>query len=211
MSLIRSAFDVIRRHRRAYVVLNVAFYGVVVCAMVAAALDPGVQGLLRKATHEGLTQGPLAAVARAYTEGNVILAMVLTFVVNLSGGAFLSITLPSLIIPFSGLLMGGARAAIWGVIMSPASPDMRLAMIPHLLTLILEGQAYVLTMLAACVQGNAFLRPRSVGAEGHGRGYWLGLKDSARLYVLIIVVLAVAAVYEAVEVIYWVGPLAGGP
>ncbi|HUW58856.1 MAG TPA: hypothetical protein VMZ92_19625 [Planctomycetota bacterium] len=114
-------------------------------------------------------------------------------------------------IPFSGLLVGGWRAALWGLILSPASPDMRLPMIPHLLTLILEGQAYVLTMLAAYVQGNAFLRPRSVGTESHWRGYWLGLKDSARLYLLIILVLAVAAAYEAVEVIYLVRSPVGLP
>ena len=52
------------------------------------------------------------------------------------------------------------------------------------------------------VSGNAFLRPRSVGLTTHGGGYFNGLKQTASLYVLVTLLLAVAAVYEALEVIY---------
>ena len=63
--------------------------------------------------------------------------------------------------------------------------------------LVLEGQGYVLAMLAAWVQGRAFLSPQSVGAADRGQGYLAGLKRALHLYVLVALVLAVAAVYEA--------------
>jgi hypothetical protein len=72
----------------------------------------------------------------------------------------------------------------------------------HLPTIILEGQAYVLAMLTAYVQGMAFLRPSTVGVKTHRQGYWEGVKLSVRVYLLVVVVLFVAAVYEAVSVIF---------
>ena len=75
-------------------------------------------------------------------------------------------------------------------------------MIPHSLTLLLEGQGYILALLAVYVSGNTFLRPRSVGLKTHGEGYVAGLQQTASLYILVTLLLAVAAVYEAMEVIY---------
>ena len=74
-------------------------------------------------------------------------------------------------------------------------------MIPHSLVLLLEGQAYILAMLAAFVQGKTFLFHRQSGLQTLGQGYLAGLKKSAPLYLLVIAVLALAAIYEALEVI----------
>jgi hypothetical protein len=111
------------------------------------------------------------------------------------------ITLPSLVVPFSGLLMGAYRAILWGLLLSPAAPELRLIMIPHSLTLILEGQAYIMAMLAAYVHGRAFLWPRTVGVITHRAGYKVGLSRTLRIYVLVVLLLALAAIYEALEVI----------
>jgi hypothetical protein len=56
--------------------------------------------------------------------------------------------------------------------------------------------------LAAYVQGKAFLWPRSVGAATRRQGYGVGVKRSVRIYMLVVLVLAVAAIYEALEVIF---------
>jgi hypothetical protein len=128
--------------------------------------------------------------------------MVLTLVVNLFLGSLLEITVPSLIIPFSGLLLGIYRAILWGLILSPASAIMAGVMIPHSVVLLLEGQGYILVMLAAYIQGKAFLKPQAYGIQGHGRGYVEGLRRTGWIYVLAILTLVVAAIYEALEVIY---------
>ena len=106
-----------------------------------------------------------------------------------------------MIVPFSGILLGISRAIIWGLLFSPVNPDMRLLMIPHSITLILEGQAYILVMFAAFLQGKAFLWPKTAGVEGLGRGYIEGLKRTSKIYILVIITLLVAAIYEVIEVV----------
>jgi hypothetical protein len=207
--LLQRAWAVVGRFRRAYVALNVVYYGLVVCGMVYVAFNPSLQqSLLEAVGGEFSGEGLLSAVGEAYAGGQILTAIVLTFVVNLVVGSGLSVTLPSLVIPFSGLLMGAYRALMWGLMLSPTTAELRTIMIPHSLTLILEGQAYILAMLAAYVQGRAFLWPRTVDAPTRRQGYVQGVRFSARLYLLVILLLAVAAVYEAVEatlLVSWLG------
>ncbi len=77
-------------------------------------------------------------------------------------------------------------------------------MIPHSLTLVIEGQAYILAMLGAWILGRAFVSPQRVGALSWKEGYLRGLRSGASIYLLVAIVLAVAAVYEVLEVIYLV-------
>ncbi len=204
MKLIRSALAVVRDFRRPYIALNAAYYGLVVVGMVCISFNPALQQQLVQAVGQSFSEGPLSAVSSAYGGGQVLQATALTFVVNLLAGTVLVIGLPSLFVPFSGLFMGFVRALLWGLILSPAHPQLRGPMIPHALTLILEGQGYIVAMLAAYVQARAFLWPGRVGVKGHGRGYLEGLKRTGLLYVLVAALLAVAAIYEALEVIYLV-------
>jgi hypothetical protein len=198
----RAAWGLAREHSGIYVALNFVYYGLVIVGVVFAAFNPELQQLLIEAVGEAFLQGPLALVGAAYIEGDVCLAAVLTFGVNLLAGSFLSLTLPSLIVPFPGLFMGVYRTFTWGLILSPSHPELAGPMIPHSLTLILEGQAYILAMLAVWIQGMAFLRPRSAGVRTHGEGYLAGLLRTMHLYILVAILLAVSAVYEAVELIF---------
>ena len=207
--MIRQALKVIREFRREYIVLNFVYYGLVVCGMIYILFDRSLQQSLSEAALQAFTEGPLSAVGSAYGGGKALLAMVLTFTVNLILGAFMVITLPSLLIPFSGLLMGALRAVLWGLVLSPTTPELARGMIPHSLTLVIEGQGYILAMLAVYIHGKGFLWPRTVGAATRGQGYRTGVNRSAQVYLLVILVLAVAAVYEALEVIFIVPLLAG--
>lgn len=210
MKAIRNALSILGEHRRPYIALNVIYYGLVIAGMVYVSFNPSLQQWLLDATGEAFGEGgSLAVVGEAYGEGKVLLSTGLTFVVNLLVGCLASITLPSLLIPFSGLLMGAYRAVLWGLVLSPAEPALARAMIPHSLTLILEGQAYIVAMLAVYLHGRAFLWPRSADAEKPWQGYWIGVKRTASLYLLIAILLAVAAIYEALEVVFLVPRLVG--
>ncbi len=205
MKVIRSALGVLGESRRAYATLNLVYYGLVVCGMVFTALDRSVQRQLLAAVGNALTQGPLAGVASAYTTGQILLAIAWTIVINLAVASFVSITLPSLIVPFSGMLVGLVRAVTWGLLFAPPTlavggREAAMGLLVGIL-LVLEGQGYVLAMLAAWVQGRAFLSPQSVGAADRGQGYLAGIRRALHIYVLVVLVLAVAAVYEAMIVI----------
>jgi hypothetical protein len=199
--LIQSAWALVQENKRAYIVINVVYYGLVVIFMVVAAFNRPLQDMLLDAVGAAFITGPLAAVGNAYVNAEVLKAIGLTFLVNLVVGSFLYITLPSLIVPFLGFLLGIYRAALWGFLFYPGHPDIGMIMLPHSITLVLEGQAYILALFAVYLQGRAFLWPKSVGLENHRQGYVEGLKRTGRIYILVILALAVAAVYEVIEVI----------
>lgn len=211
LAVVRSAWHLVKTHRKAYVAINVAYYGLVAASMLyVAVIDPSHQERLLADVQTALTEGTLEMVAGVYLGGNVVAAALLTFLVNLLAGSLLYLTLPSLVVPFVGIPLGAYRALLWGLLMAPTTTELALVMIPHSVTLILEGQGYVLAVFAVYVQGMAFLRPRTMGLESHREGYVAGLRMTARVYVLVILALAAAALYEAVEVIAMVQLASGG-
>jgi hypothetical protein len=198
--LLSNAVDVVRRHRRVYLTLNLAFYGLIVVGMVWAQVDPSVASRWHNAVDTSLSTGGLAAIAQVYDSGRFVAAVALTFGVNLCIGSLLSITFPSLVIPYSGLGVGGLRALLWGLLFSPKPEAVVFANLPAGIgvgaVLVLEGQAYVLTMLAAWIFSRAVVRPASVGAATRREGFRRGLAETGRLYPLVLLTLAVAAICE---------------
>ena len=132
INLIKSAWKLVRENWKAYIVINAVYYGLVIICMIYVAFNQKLQGALLKQVGASFTTGPLAFVGRSYASAQVAQAILVTFCVNLFLGSVAEITLPSLIIPFSGLLMGIFRAALWGLLLSPAYPDLRLVMISPL-------------------------------------------------------------------------------
>lgn len=202
--LVRNAIAIVRSHSRAYAVLNIAYYGLVALSMLIVTSHPEVQALLTQSVLEGFSEGLFARVAGAYVDGDVLTAAALTFLVNLFLGSVVVLLLPSLLIPFAGVAGGAVRAVLWGLLLAPTTPELQAGMIPHSLTLLLEGQGYILAILAAWVLGRAFVSPSSVGATRWLQGYGIGLRKALSIYVLVAIVLAISAVYEALEVIYLV-------
>ena len=99
------------------------------------------------------------------------------------------------------------RAVAWGLVLAPTSPELALAMIPHSLTLILEGQGYILAIFVVFLQWKGIIWPSSIGEEKRSKAYLTGIKETMSMYILVALVLAVSAIYEAFEVIYIVGTL----
>ena len=95
------------------------------------------------------------------------------------------------------------RAVVWGFLFSPIGPD-RAALIPHGLTLVIEGQAYVLAAFASYAHGRMFLWPGRYGLESRWAGYKAGGVATVWLYGLVALTLLIGAVYEGIEVIYLV-------
>jgi hypothetical protein len=200
-NLLTDAFRLLGEHRRAYLVTNLAYYGVILVGMAIVAGNPELQKAMQDALGQAVGEGGvLSGVADAY-ETNPVLAIGLTFGVNLLLGSLVSINIPSAIIPFSGWLVGLYRALLWGFIFYPmpgtvinAESIGTGALLVGLL--LLEGQGYVLAMFAAYLHGRAFLFPRRSGVENAAQGYVLGLKQSALIYLLVIITLVIAALYE---------------
>jgi hypothetical protein len=200
-NIFQSALTLVKENRKAYIVINIAYYGLVLLMMGVTAFNRPLQDQLLELVGQAFMSGPLAVVGEAYANVEVLSAIGLTFVVNLLVGSFAVITLPSLVVPFSGMLMGIYRAALWGIIFSPGNPQINAVIIPHSLTLLLEGQAYILALFGVYLQGRAFLWPKSAGVENRWQGYLEGLKRTGKIYILVLLTLLIAAIYEVLEVV----------
>ncbi|MGY2399415.1 hypothetical protein [Pseudomonas sp. SDO5271_S396] len=201
MPFLRSAFALIHQHRRAFIALNLAFYGLFALLMLVTAFTPELQGVFKPNIDKAFAEPGLFKMAGdAYASKNVPLAIAITFLVNL-GVAVGMTTLPSLVLPFAGIAVTLHRGFLWGVMFSPVGAD-RATLIPHSLTLLIEGQAYVLAAFAVYVQGRMWLWPARYGLVSRWSGYRAGLHATGRLYVLVMLALLIGAVYEALEVIY---------
>ena len=180
--------------------VHLAYFGAVVVAAAVVYGLPEVQAFLMAIIKASIQsgQGPLALAGKAYGSGNVAYAAAVTFGVNFGVGSLLSITVPSMILPGSGALVALFRAVMWGGLLGPSTVDMAALMLPHSWTLLLEGEAYILaTFFALLIPIHLF--DGRLGSFGRrlGRALLLNLEGC----ILVAIVLGVAAVYEAIEVI----------
>lgn len=201
MKSIKNSLKIINNFKKQYLVLNLIFYGFMVIGMAVTFINPNFRQALNACNSKFFSTMPvLSSLTNAYRSNNIFMAFLLTFIVNLILGAFLYITVPSLFSPFIGIALLVYRALSWGIIFSPN--PFELYLLPHWLTLIIEGQAYVVTMLAAYILWIAKRRPYTVLTETQEQGYRTGFEISAMLYIIVVFLLAFSALYEAVEVIY---------
>lgn len=202
--LFQPGIQLIRQHLSTYVIINVSFYGLVVLGAAYAFIDPPAQQALTRSILQSFSSGPMGAAKDAYLSGNVASAALMTFLVNTFLGSMLALTVPSMLMPFAGTFIGLLRALLWGVALAPSSPELARAMVPHSLVLVLEGQGYILAMFGVHVLWASALDGMKRGLRGLAWGYLAGLRRNLYIYALVVVILAVSAVYEAFEVIYLV-------
>ena len=198
----------IRKYKHLFVAMHLVYFGAVVVFMLASYAVPELQSCFLVGVSSQLTEGSgiLGIAGEAYASKNMLRAAVTTFAINFPFGSLLCITLPSIIIPGAGVLVAGLRAALWGLILAPSFSALSAMMVPHSLTLLLEGHAYVIAAFFGVLVLVYLFRK----AEGPSAGirYGRALLMNVRGNLLVAIVLAVAAVYEAIEVILmmlWAG------
>jgi hypothetical protein len=182
--------------------VHLAYFGLVILGSVIVSQFPEVQSILLTNVGEalGASSGPLAHAARAYATGNILYAAAVTFVINFFLGSLLVLTLPSVIIPGSGILMAILRSLVWGFLFAPTIGSLAYRMLPHSGTMLLEGEGYILAALFGLLIPIHIFQSSLGGTplSRFGRVLWLNVL--ANFWVA--VVLIVAACYEATEVIW---------
>ena len=126
--------------------LHLVYFGLVMAASVIVYDLPALQTGMLSAVKQVIAdpQNPLGVAAKAYGSQNILWAAAVTFAINFFLGSTAVITVPSLIVPGSGVLMAVLRATIWGLLLAPAFVVLSLGMLPHAGTLLLEGEGYIL-------------------------------------------------------------------
>lgn len=191
----------IRKYKHLFLTLHLIYFGTVVLFMLVAYHLPELQVCLLAGIGGAMdSPGPLAVAVKAYMSKNILWAAVITFAINFPLGSLACITLPSVIVPGAGVLVAGWRAVLWGLLLAPTFVELSGAMLPHSFTLLLEGEAYVIaTFFGLLILVYLF---RKAEGPSVGRRYGKALLMNVRGNLWVAIVLVVAAIYEAVEVIW---------
>jgi hypothetical protein len=191
----------ISKYKRLFLALHFIYFGVAILFMLVAYYLPELQVCLLAGIKSQVADGsgPLGVAGKAYMSKNILRAAVTTFAINLLLGSLAYITIPSIIIPAVGVLGATFRAIMWGLLLAPTFDALSGAMLPHSFTILLEGEAYIM----AAFFGLLILVYLFRKAEGPNipRRYGKALLMNLRGNLLVAIVLAIAAIYEAIEVI----------
>jgi hypothetical protein len=200
-AVLRDPLTALRDWRRLLYGLHALFFGIFLLAAAGVYFLPSVQAvlvsMLQSEIHGG--SGPLSIAGKAYATGNIPLAAAATLAINFFIGTILSITLPSVVIPAIGSLAMLLRSLVIGLVVAPSTVPMAGMMLPHSFTLLVEMEAYIVATLFVLLIP-IYLFRRSEGPtvfRRYGRALLVNLKG----LLLIFGILAIVAVYEAIEVI----------
>lgn len=144
---------------------------------------------------------PISEEVSGVEVDNTALMIVSIFLFNLVLSGFVLVTLSGLlffILPFVFLCF---RGFLWGLMLGGLSFSGFLLALP---TLILEGEGYILAALAGVDLGLSWLNPRWLWKNeelSRSESVKRALKECARIYVLVAIVLFVAAVVEAFTIV----------
>ena len=203
MDLIGDIVTIFRKDWKLLAAVNAFYLGVFLIGAVIALLRPDVQGYWLDVLAQGLKAGPLAPVGSAIAVGRVVNLAVSIFATNLITGTFVFITVPSLLFPPWALLLGGWRALLWGVAFGVPYGHLTMdKLVFHYVTMLVEGEAYVIAIFGSLRQALALIRPGRFGEASRLRAYLAAIVDNVKLLLVVVVLLAVGAVYEAFEVLY---------
>ncbi|MEL7669548.1 stage II sporulation protein M [Methanobacterium sp.] len=188
----------VARYKKRFLYCFAIYYGLVIIGMVIGLLYPPIStGTGGNISSQFSTVFP--GLLQAIGAGDVIKVILTIFVFNSILGSFLAITLLNLI--GIGTLVFIYRPIMWGLIYAPTSPSAAVLLIAVIPTLILEGVAYVIAFAASLDFILAIAKPKALGEESRFKAWKKAWVYNLKSYVLVLIMLFVAAVVESVTII----------
>jgi hypothetical protein len=203
MYLVDDIVNILRKDWKLLLAVNVFYFGFLLIGGCIALLRPDIQGYWLGILAGGLKAGPLAPVGTAIEAGKVLNLAFQIFKTNVISGTLTYITIPSLIFPPWALIIGAWRALLWGMAFVVPYGHLTFGkLVFHYVTMLIEGEAYVVAIFASLRQLVALIRPERFGERSRLRAYGWAIIDNFKLLLVVIVLLAIGAIYEAFEVLY---------
>ncbi len=201
MSVTGDIVGIFRKDWKLYLACNVFLFGLFILGIIAGQAFPDVRVTLSDLTRQATSSGPISTASQTIESGNIPLATWQIFSHNYFVTVVLA-ALPSLVFPPWILLLFGAQFLLFGIIFSEPAVFMQPAvLIPLIGTILLEGEAYVIAIFATMRLVEAVIWPKRVGEEKRLNAYAHAVIDNAKLLVVVGIVLAVAALFEAASLV----------
>jgi hypothetical protein len=186
-------------NKRLFVFIHLLFWLVFIIGIIVAIVNPQ---LLLDAVQRIHSSGFAKWIAEIYKGNNIALALFLTFFINLFVVCILTISIPSFFVSGLGVILGLSLAYKWGSHF--LDPSQKIAGIPyyifHLIVDLLEGEAYILAMIAGVRINSDIFHLKTWIAS---RRMWL--KVNLGYYKAIMIVLFISAIVEvsSVKIYLW--------
>ena len=156
-----------------------------------------------------LTETPFTTIIESLQGGQLVQAIIVTFLLNLTSGAFLTTTLPG-IIPLVGALGTIAVTLMRGFVIGVVYPEILASSVAGFVlgvgTMILELGAYVFSGAAGIHIALAPIMPSRYGVQSRWAAFKIAWKDAARVYVIVVILLALGAIWEMTGIILVLRP-----
>jgi hypothetical protein len=156
-----------------------------------------------------VTETPFTTIIQSLQGGELLQAVLITFLLNLTTGAFLTTTLPG-IIPLVGALGTIAITLLRGFVIGVTYPEILASSAAGFAlgfgTMMFELGAYVFSGAAGIHIALAPITPRRYGAQGRWAAFKIAWKDVARIYVIVIILLALGAIWEMTGILLVLQP-----
>jgi hypothetical protein len=199
LGILTPALNAITGRPRLLALVHGILYGTLFAFMALGALNPVANMRFVDYLTVAFTEGELSYIGAAYESGSVPLAALATFAHNYLVATVLFTVIPSLIIPFAGLVKNLVTFAAVGFLAAPVWSESIGRLTYHSVTMALELEAYVIasflvTLLPVC----AFEGLWDGAVWGRTKGALAALGAGT---ILAGVMLAAAALYEAATLI----------
>jgi len=206
MGLRSDIVSIYKQDWKLFIGINIFYFGMVLIGAIIALISPATQGYLISLSSKGLSTGPFSTVGQAYMSGAILYAAMVTFVFNFFVGTLAYITIPSIVVAPWALLLGMIRALMWGIMLVVPYGSLTISrLVPHYLTMLLEGEGYIVAIFASVRQLVAALYPQRYGEGSRWKAYLKAVQDNIKLLIVVAVLLAISALYEAWEVPFFAG------
>jgi len=190
------AMDIIKKDWRLLATLNALFFCVLIIGAAIALISPG----LHLSMINFIGADSIASSAGISSNSNTLNTAMLTFCSSFQ--YLLMITVPSIVLPIWGPIVGAAKFFLWGVTyVAPLRGGITLGkLVPQYLLMIVLGEAYVIAIFACTRQLKV-----AVSSSGFEFGQILALylksvAENMKLLLIVIILLAAASLYQALIV-----------
>ncbi len=156
-----------------------------------------------------VTETPFTTIFQSLQRGELAQAILITFLLNLTTGAFVTTTLPG-IVPLVGALGAIVVTLVRGFVIGVTYPEIlassAVGFALGLGTMILELGAYVFSGAAGIYIALAPIMPRRYGVQSRWAAIKTAWKDTAKIYVIVIILLALGAIWEMTGILLVLRP-----
>jgi hypothetical protein len=198
-SFLRAVLLEIAQRPALLIFVHAALYGVFFIMMLVAFRYQAAEIRITSLVRDEFAKGELSYIGNAYASGDILRAAAATFFQNYVVATLLFTLLPSLILPFAGLLKNLLSFAVVGFVMAPVWTGSAAKLVYHSITMALEMEAYIMATFVVIVWPLRIFKGLAGGAFPDQLAQALRIVLSGAL--LAGIMLAIAALYEAATLI----------